>query len=137
MARNEALNAVRLDKWLWCARFFKTRALAAAAIKGNKIRVNDQLAKAAKSIHIGDKLNIKKTPYQYTITILKLTNNRLSASLAAELYEEDTDSIQTREALTQQIKAENASFPRTIGRPTKRDRRNIIRFTQKTNKGED
>lgn len=137
MARNEPLNTVRLDKWLWCARFFKTRALAAAAIKGNKIRVNDQPVKAAKSIHVGDKLNIKKTPYQYTITILKLTNNRLSASLAAELYEEDAESIQTREILTQQIKAENASFPRTIGRPTKRDRRNIIRFTQKTNKGED
>ena len=137
MARNEPLNTVRLDKWLWCARFFKTRALAAAAIKGNKIRVNDQPVKAAKNIHVGDKLNIKKTPYQYSITILKLTSNRLSASLAAELYEEDADSIQTREMLTQQIKAENATFPRTIGRPTKRDRRNIIRFTQKTNSSKD
>ncbi|MGB1799215.1 MAG: RNA-binding S4 domain-containing protein [Gammaproteobacteria bacterium] len=137
MARNEPLNTVRLDKWLWCARFFKTRALAAAAIKGNKIRVNDQPVKAAKNIHVGDKLNIKKTPYQYSITILKLTSNRLSASLAAELYEEDADSIQTREILTQQIKAENATFPRTIGRPTKRDRRNIIRFTQKTNSSKD
>jgi ribosome-associated heat shock protein Hsp15 len=137
LARNEPLNTVRLDKWLWCARFFKTRALAAAAIKGNKIRVNDQPVKAAKNIHVGDKLNIKKTPYQYSITILKLTSNRLSASLAAELYEEDADSIQTREILTQQIKAENATFPRTIGRPTKRDRRNIIRFTQKTNSSKD
>lgn len=137
MARNEPLNIVRLDKWLWCARFFKTRALAAAAIKGNKIRVNGQPVKAAKNIHIGDKLNIKKTPYQYSITILKLTNNRLSANLAAELYEEDTDSIQTREILTRQIKAENASFPRTIGRPTKRDRRSIIRFTRNTNDSED
>ena len=133
----EAEGKLRLDKWLWCARFFKTRALAAAAIKGNKIRVNGQPVKAAKNIHVGDKLNIKKTPYQYSITILKLTNNRLSASLAAELYEEDADSIQAREVLTQQIKAENASFPRTIGRPTKRDRRNIIRFTQKTNNSED
>ena len=130
MARNEPLTEVRLDKWLWCARFYKTRALAAAAIKGNKIRVNNQPVKAAKSIHIGDKVLIKKTPYQYSITILKLTSNRLSANLAAELYEEDADSIQTRETLTQQIKAENASYPRTIGRPTKRDRRNIIRFTR-------
>ena len=137
MARNELLEVVRLDKWLWCARFFKTRALAASAIKGNKIRVNDQPVKAAKNIHVGDKLHIKRTPYQYSITILKLTNNRLSASLAAELYEEDQESIQKRETLSQQIKAENASYPRTIGRPTKRDRRNIIRFTRKTNDNED
>lgn len=130
MARNEPLEAVRLDKWLWCARFYKTRALAAAAIKGNKIRVNDQPVKAAKNIHVGDKLNIKKTPYQYSITITKLTNNRLSASLAAELYEEEAESIQNREILAQQIKAENASYPRTIGRPTKRDRRKIISFTK-------
>ena len=137
MARNEPLEAVRLDKWLWCARFFKTRALAASAIKGNKIRVNDQPVKAAKNIHVGDKLHIKRTPYQYSVTILKLTNNRLSASLAAELYEEDQESIQKRETLSQQIKAENAAYPRTIGRPTKRDRRNIIRFTRKTTDNED
>ena len=137
MARNEPLNAVRLDKWLWCARFYKTRALAAAAIKGNKIRVNEQPVKAAKSIRVGDNVQIKKTPFQYSISILKLANNRLSATLAAELYIEDTESIQTRELLSQQIKAENASYPRTIGRPTKRDRRKIISFTRNTQKSED
>lgn len=134
---NEPLNEVRLDKWLWCARFYKTRALAATAIKGNKIRVNDQPVKAAKNIRVGDKLVIKKTPYQHSITILKLTNNRLSATLAAKLFVEDSESIQTRERLTQQIKAENATYPRTIGRPTKRDRRNIIRFTRANQNKED
>lgn len=137
MARKEPLKEVRLDKWLWCARFFKTRAMATTAIKGNKIRVNDQAVKAAKSIHVGDKLLIKKTPYQYSITILGLANNRLSASQAALLYEEDAESIQSRELLTQQIKAENATYPRTIGRPTKRDRRNIIRFTRTNISDED
>lgn len=130
MARNENVDSVRLDKWLWCARFYKTRALAAAAIKGNKIRVNDLPAKAAKSINIGDKIQVRKTPFQYSITILKLSNNRLSASQAALLYKEDANSIQAREELSRQIKADSASFPRTIGRPTKRNRREIIRFTR-------
>ena len=137
MARNEPLDTARLDKWLWCARFYKTRALAAAAIKGNKIRVNDQPVKAAKSIRVGDNVQIKKTPFQYTISILKLTNNRLSAKLAADLYLEDAESIQARELLSQQINAENASYPKTIGRPTKRDRRKIINFTRNTQKSED
>jgi ribosome-associated heat shock protein Hsp15 len=130
LARNETVDSVRLDKWLWCARFYKTRALAAAAIKGNKIRVNEQPVKAAKSIRIGDELLIKKTPYQYNISILKLSNNRLSATQAALLYKEDAESIKTREEMTMQIKADNASYPRTIGRPTKRNRREIIRFTR-------
>lgn len=128
--RNETLDSMRLDKWLWCARFYKTRALAAAAIKGHKVNVNDQSIKAAKSIKVGDKIQIRKTPYQYTITILKLTQNRLSASQAALLFEEDKDSIEAREELSKQIKADAASFPRTVGRPTKRNRREIIRFTR-------
>jgi ribosome-associated heat shock protein Hsp15 len=130
LARNETLYTMRLDKWLWCSRFYKTRAQAASAIKGNKIRVNELPVKAAKIIRVDDELQIRKTPYQYTISILKLSNNRLSASLAAHLYKEDKDSIQAREELNIQIKAENASYPRTIGRPTKRNRREIIRFTR-------
>ncbi len=130
MARSETIYTMRLDKWLWCARFYKTRAQAASAIKGNKIRVNDSPVKAAKIVRVGDEVQIRKTPYQYTITLLKLTNNRLSASLAVHLYKEDKDSIQAREELAQQIKADAASYPRTVGRPTKRNRREIIRFTR-------
>lgn len=136
MARSDTLYTMRLDKWLWCSRFYKTRAQAAAAIKGNKIRVNGLAVKAAKIIRAADEIVLKKTPYQYTFTILKLSNNRLSASLAAHLYKEDKDSIQAREDLSVQIKAENASYPRTVGRPTKRNRREIIRFTR-ANKDED
>ncbi|MBL1142450.1 MAG: RNA-binding protein [Proteobacteria bacterium] len=136
MKKDESLDNIRLDKWLWCARFYKTRALAASAIKGNKIRVNDLAVKAAKSIRIGDRVLIRKTPYQYSITILKLSKHRLSASQAALLYEEDAQSILAREELAKQIKADSASFPRTIGRPTKRNRREIIRFTR-TNQNND
>jgi ribosome-associated heat shock protein Hsp15 len=137
LARNEPLTAVRLDKWLWCARFYKTRALAAEAIKGNKIKVNSLAVKSAKNIKIRDEAIIKKPPFEYHITILKLTNNRLSASLATELYQEDKNSIQKREEIANQIKADSASFPKTIGRPTKRDRRKIISFTRDTQKSED
>lgn len=132
MAKNEPVDLMRLDKWLWCSRFYKTRALAASAIKGNKVNVNNLAIKAAKNIHVGDRVEIRKLPYQYTITILKLTQNRLSASQAALLFEEDKESIQSREELAKQIKTESASFPRTRGRPTKRDRREIIRFTRIT-----
>jgi len=128
--QNEPLTSIRLDKWLWCARFYKTRALAAAAVKGHKVNVNRQPIKAAKTIKVGDKLEIRKTPFQWTITVEKLISNRVSATQAASLYEEDADSITTRESLSKQIKADAASFPRTIGRPTKRDRREIIRFTR-------
>ena len=128
---------MRLDKWLWCARFFKTRALAATAIKGNKIRVNDNPSKAAKTIPVGDKLEIRKPPFKFQITVLKLSPNRLSATGAAELYQETEESIEARELLSKQIRAESASFARTRGRPTKRDRRHIIRFTRMTDAEQD
>lgn len=121
---------MRLDKWLWCSRFFKTRAMAASAIKGNKVKVNDDAVKVAKTVRIGDRIHIRKQPYQYSIKIKKLSPSRLSASQAILLYEETAESIELRQELTSQIKAESASFPRTRGRPTKRDRREIIRFTR-------
>jgi ribosome-associated heat shock protein Hsp15 len=128
--QNEPLESMRLDKWLWCARFYKTRTLAAAAIKGHKVNVNDQAIKAAKTIKPGDKVEIRKTPYQWAISVRKLINNRVSATQLASLFEEDEDSITTRENLSKQMKADAASFPKTIGRPTKRNRREIIRFTR-------
>ena len=131
MARqNQPLESMRLDKWLWCTRFYKTRTLAAAAIKGHKVNVNDQAIKAAKTIKAGDKVEIRKTPYQYTITVQKLINNRVSATQVASLFEEEAGSIKAREELSKKMKADAASFPRTIGRPTKRNRREIIRFTR-------
>jgi len=128
--QNETLESMRLDKWLWCARFYKTRAFAAEAIKGHKVNVNGQAIKTAKTIKASDKVEIRKTPYQYTITIQKLINNRVSATQAASLYEEDIHSVMIREELAKQMKANKVSFPRTKGRPTKRNRREIIRFTR-------
>ncbi len=126
------LKSMRLDKWLWCARFFKTRALATAAIKGNKIKVDGDQVKPARTIQPGNHVIIKKPPYEYQIEILKLIPNRVSATLAAECYAETNESIEKRDLLNQQLKAESAAFPRTRGRPTKRDRRHIIRFVRQS-----
>ncbi|MEQ8428293.1 MAG: S4 domain-containing protein [Gammaproteobacteria bacterium] len=130
MSDKKTLESMRLDKWLWCARFFKTRALAAAAIKNNKVKVDGDTVKPSRSIVTGANVLIRKPPFEYDIRILKLSPNRVSGSLAAQLYEETAESIARRELLTTQLKAEAAAFPRTRGRPTKRDRRHIIRFTR-------
>ncbi|NIQ13138.1 MAG: RNA-binding protein [Candidatus Dadabacteria bacterium] len=119
---------MRLDKWLWCARFYKTRGLACHAIKSGKIIANNEKAKPAKLIHVGDKITIKRGPYQFDITILQLINARKSAKDAQLLYEESQESLLQREKIAQQLKAEATIFPRTKGRPSKRDRRELIKF---------
>ena len=130
------MENMRLDKWLWCARFFKTRAQAAAAINGSKIKLEDSIPKPSRTIQAGDQLCIRKGPYQFDITVLKLSTHRRSAVEAALLYEESQESIETRELLYTQLKTEAAMYPRTRGRPTKRDRREILRFTRRPNSEE-
>ena len=119
---------MRLDKWLWCARFFKTRGLASEAIKSGKIKINNAKAKPAKLVTTGDQLEIRKEMYTFQIVVSGIPKARLSAALAQELYDELPDSIAARELLAQQIKYEAQTQPRTAGRPTKRDRRQIVRF---------
>ncbi len=128
MTEKNENNTIRLDKWLWCARFYKTRSLAAESIKSGKIKINGDKAKPSKLVSINDNLFIRKESFNYDITVLGIPKNRLSASLAIELYEETQDSIDLREQLTAQIKAESKLYPRSLGRPTKRDRRQIVRF---------
>jgi len=119
---------IRLDKWLWCARFYKTRNIAANALKTGKITTNGDRAKPSKTVKPGDKLNIRKGPYHYVITVLELAKSRRSAVGAALLYEESPESISQRESLATQLKAEAALMPTTKGRPSKKDRRSIIKF---------
>lgn len=124
-------QTLRIDKWLWAARFFKTRALAAEAIKGGKVEINGQKAKPAKTVRVNDELRIRRGPYEYLITVLGITSQRGPASQAATLYQESLESIQRREALSLEIKAQAVASPRFSGRPSKRDRRRILRFTRK------
>lgn len=126
----ETDDRVRLDKWLWAARFFKTRALAADAIDGGKVEVNDAHAKRAKMVHVGDEVRVRQTPFEHVVIVRGLSDRRGPASVAATLYEETADSKAKREALATQIRS-MPSDDWESGRPTKRDRREIERFKRR------
>ena len=121
-------RGMRLDKWLWCARFYKTRAIAADAIKAGKITLNGERAKPSRMVEPGASMIIKRGPYLYDIEILLLSKSRKSATEAMLLYQETQDSIKKREIVSAQLKLDAMNTPRIDGRPTKRNRRQIIRF---------
>ena len=121
---------VRLDKWLWAARFFKTRGLAAEAIDGGKVEVNSVRAKRAKMVHVGDEVRVRQSPFEHVVLVRGVSERRGPASVAATLYEETTDSKAKREALATQIRSMPAD-DWDSGRPTKRDRRDIERFRKR------
>jgi ribosome-associated heat shock protein Hsp15 len=113
----------RLDKWLWCARFYKTRKLAGDAIKSGRITVNDLRAKPARSIHTGDNIILRRPPYEYRITAIGFEKQRVAASGVARLYVELEDSRLKREALAQSIQASAIVEDRHSGKLSKKDRR--------------
>ena len=121
---------VRLDKWLWAARFFKTRGLAAEAIDGGKVEVNSVRAKRAKMVHVGDEVRVRQSPFEHVVLVRGVSERRGPASVAATLYEETTDSKAKREALATQMRSMPAA-DWDSGRPTKRDRRDIERFRKR------
>lgn len=123
-------ESVRLDKWLWAARFFKTRPLASAAVSGGKVHLNGQRVKPGRDIRVGDALKIQRAGFEYSIAILALAERRGSASIAAGLYLESEASIQARAELSVQQKLAGLSTPQASGRPNKQQRRHIIRFKQ-------
>ena len=122
---------IRLDKWLWAARFFKTRALATEAIKGGKIEVNGHKPKPARSVHIHDELRIQRGPFAYDVTVVGVSGQRGPATAAARLFRESAESVSRREALAHELRDQALTRPWLPGRPSKRDRRRIIRFTRK------
>lgn len=120
---------VRLDKWLWAARFYKTRALAAEAIAGGKVQVNGDRVKRAKELKEGDEIRIRQGPYEHLIVVRSLSDRRGPAAQAAALYEERPESVAAREALALQLKSVHSAFVTEVkGRPTKRDRRDLNRL---------
>ncbi|HEX3532867.1 MAG TPA: RNA-binding S4 domain-containing protein [Gemmatimonadaceae bacterium] len=118
---------VRLDKWLWAARFYKTRSLAAEAIEKGKVEVNGERAKRAKLLQAGDSLVIRLGPYQHLVKVLAVSERRGPASFAATLYEESAEGRKAREAMQIQVKVAQSVPGYDRGRPTKKDRRDIER----------
>ena len=122
---------VRLDKWLWAARFFKTRALATEAINGGHVHLNGVRVKPSRTVQRGDRLEIRRAREEFEVTVVSLSERRGPAAEAAKLYEESEVSRQKREALAdqQRLFASIESAPQR--RPDKKARRQIIRFTGK------
>jgi len=127
MAENEK---IRLDKWLWATRFFKTRALATEAVVGGKVHVDGARVKPSKQVVLGQALEIQKGPYRFEVIVEELIEKRVSATLAQAAYTESTDSTQRRAEIQSKLKLERqfAQSERGAGRPNKRERRQIHRF---------
>lgn len=116
-------STTRLDKWLWAARFYKTRPLAAEAVKGGHVEVNGARAKPARGIRVGDRLRVRKAPFEYDIEVLDLRGRRVSAKEARELYEESGASIEKREQLRLTLRSQAQQILYDVKKPPKRDRR--------------
>lgn len=121
-------DPVRIDKWLWAARFFKTRSLARAAVSGGKVALNGNRVKPARTLAEGDELRIQRGEEVFTVHVALLSGQRGPASEAQKLYEETEESRQKREALAEQKALQRAERSGRERRPDKRQRRQIIRF---------
>ena len=122
-------DPLRIDKWLWAARFFKTRSLAAKAVEGGRVRLNGEGAKPSRALKPGDELAIRVGEYEWVVEVLALSRSRGPAAQAALLYTERADSRARRAALQAQRKTQAHPAAGVKGRPTKKDRRLIHRFT--------
>ena len=120
------MNSVRLDKWLWAARFFKTRSQAKTAIDGGHVRLNGKRAKAAKEVKCGDTLDIRRGPDDFTVSVEAVAERRGNAAAAAVLYRETEASMARREREAALRRA--AGWQTSYGRPSKRDRRRLDRL---------
>ena len=127
------MNSVRLDKWLWAARFFKTRSQAKSAIDGGHVRLNGKRAKAAKEVKCGDTLNIRRGAEDFTVEVESLSDRRGGAAEAAVLYRETDASVAKREREREMRRA--AGLQSSYGRPSKRDRRQMERLREGRSRG--
>ena len=117
---------MRLDKWLWAARFFKTRTLAVEAIDGGRVSLNGERAKPAKELKVGDAVSIRRPPFEFAVTVKALSDKRGSATVAAALFTETEESRARRAVLAAEMKS--LPQPRFKGRPTKKTRRDYEKW---------
>jgi len=124
------VDKLRIDKWLWASRFFKTRSMASEAISKNHVRIGGQRIKASRYVLVGDEVTIEKVPYEFHVTVLGLNDQRRPAVEAQLLYEETPASIEARQQLRDRLRGDSIARAGLAGdgRPSKRQRRQIIRF---------
>jgi len=122
---------MRMDKWLWAARFFKSRSLAAEAVNGGKVEINGIRAKSSRTVRSGDRLSVRRGPYEWTIIVKGMAKTRGPAPKAQLLYEETEESMRKRESTAAHLKLERPPEFDAPGRPTKKDRRALQRFTRR------
>jgi ribosome-associated heat shock protein Hsp15 len=124
-------DKMRIDKWLWAARFYKTRTLAGEAVEGGKVHLNGQRTKPGKNLQVGSRLQINKGGLEWQIEVVVLPKQRRPASEARAFYTEDEQSRQRRQAAAEALRAARLATPlQTASKPNKRDRRLIHRFKQ-------
>ena len=124
-------STVRLDKWLWAARFFKTRSVAREAVSGGKVHLNGNRAKPGRSLKTGDELRVQRGEEEFSITVLELSARRGPASVARTLYEESEESAIKRALVAEQRKLQHQQNAPRERRPDKRQRRRLVRFKNK------
>ena len=122
------MTGTRIDKWLWAARFFKTRTLAAKACELGRVQADHQPARSSREVRVGDRLSIKTEGGDFEVEVLALSDIRGPASVAQQLYRETDASREARQRFAEERKAGLHFTPAPSGRPSKRDRRRIIRF---------
>jgi ribosome-associated heat shock protein Hsp15 len=125
------MDTVRIDKWLWAARFFKTRSLASQAISGGHVTLNGNRVKPARTVQVGDRIFIRRDEFEWTVRILELSERRGPAAVARTLYEETAESVARREQLALQQRILRLQGQPPQRRPEKHERRKIRRFIKK------
>lgn len=131
MNEQRGIDRVRLDKWLWAARFFKTRPLATEAVSGGKVTVNGARAKPGRTVSVGDELTIRRGPFVFDVVVRGVAGRRGPADVAAQLYEESEESREKRSRLAAQLQQQRALRTEQRGRPDKKERRTLIRFLRR------
>jgi ribosome-associated heat shock protein Hsp15 len=122
------MEDTRIDKWLWAARFFKTRSQATAAVAGGKVEVNGDTAKASKTVKVGDRVRLRLGPTEYRVTVTGIGERRGSAAVAQTLYEESAESVADRQRIASERRFASAPSYEEKGRPSKKDRRDLERW---------
>ncbi|PCJ17526.1 MAG: hypothetical protein COB04_08725 [Gammaproteobacteria bacterium] len=128
--KTSSSNGVRIDKWLWAARFYKTRSLAKQAVEGGKVHYQGSRVKASKEISPGQFITLRRAEEELTIEVLTLSEKRGPAKVAQGLYQETEQSLNTRTQVSALKKAQRLSNPSPSNKPTKKNRRKIIQFNK-------